>query len=376
MTAIASLALAITAFASSTGALVAAEDVVVGEFASLTGPLATFGINSSRATKLAVSEINKAGGVMGGRKIQLILDDDQSKAGQPAAVVEKLIASDKVSVVIGEIASSLSLEAAPICQDNHIPMISPASTNPMVTQKGDYIFRVCFIDPFQGTVMAKFALDNLKLRKVAILTAVNQDYSIGLAHYFKSYALEHGAEIVSELSYSAGDRDFYAQLTAIREKKPEAIFVPGYYTEVGLIARQAKALGIKVPLLGGDGWDSPVLTQIAGHALDGAYFSTHFSVDDPSPVVQTFVKNYQEMFHDMPDAMSALGYDSILLLADALNRAKTTGEPALRDAIAATKGVAGVTGLLTLDENRNPRKQAVILRIEDKKFKFYTTIQP
>ena len=206
----------------------AQEPIVVGEFASMTGSEATFGINSNNGVQLAVDEINGSGGLLGGRKVKVILEDDQSKAGQPSAAVKKLIANDKAVAIIGEIASSRSLEAAPICQEAKIPMISPGSTNPTVTDKGDYIFRVCFIDPFQGTVMAKFALDTLKAKKVAVLTDVTSDYSKGLAQYFTEYFKAHGGEIVAELSYSGGgkDKDFRAQLTAIKAKSPEAIFLP------------------------------------------------------------------------------------------------------------------------------------------------------
>src|SRR6266581_3536233 len=233
-----------------------AQDIVIGEFASLTGSEATFGINSSNGVELAKEEINNAGGALGGRKMKIVIEDDQSKPGQPSAAVKKLIASDRAIAIVGEIASSRSLEAAPICQQAKIPMVSPGSTNPSVTEKGDYIFRVCFIDPFQGTVMAKFALENLHAKKIAILQDVKSDYSKGLAQFFKEYFTAHGGQIVIDRSYTGGgtDKDFRAQLTAIKAAQPEAIFIPGYYTEAGLIAKQARSLGIKVPLLGGDGW--------------------------------------------------------------------------------------------------------------------------
>src|SRR5437588_2088468 len=228
-----------------------AQDIVIGEFASLTGSEATFGINSSNGVELAKQEINNAGGVLG-RKIKTVIEDDQSKPGQPSSAVKKWIASDKAIAIVGEIASSRSLEAAPICQEAKIPMVSPGSTNPRVTEVGDYIFRVCFIDPFQGTVMATFALDNLHAKKVAVLQDVKSDYSKGLAQFFKEYFTSHGGQIVADLSYTGGgtDKDFRAQLTKIKVAQPDAIFVPGYYTEAGLIARQARSLGIKVPLLG------------------------------------------------------------------------------------------------------------------------------
>jgi branched-chain amino acid transport system substrate-binding protein len=220
-----------------------AQDIVIGEFASLTGSEATFGINSSNGVELAKEEINNAGGVLGGRKMKIVIEDDQSKPGQPSAAVKKLIASDRAIAIVGEIASSRSLEAAPICQQAKIPMVSPGSTNPSVTEKGDYIFRVCFIDPFQGTVMAKFALNNLHAKKIAILQDVKSDYSKGLAQFFKEYFTSHGGEIVGDRSYTGGgiDKDFRAQLTSLKVAQPEAIFVPGYYTEAGLIAKQARS---------------------------------------------------------------------------------------------------------------------------------------
>ena len=236
-----------------------------------------------------IEEINAAGGVLG-KKLKLITDDDQSQAGQPATIARKLISQDKVVAVLGEVASSKSLEAAPICQQSKIPMISPASTNPKVTEVGDYIFRVCFIDPFQGTVMSKFA-QSKGWKNVAVLTDVKQDYSVGLAEFFIKDFKASGGQIVKEQKYSTGDKDFKPQLTSIKAANPDAIFVPGYYGEVSLIAKQARLLGIKAPLLGGDGWVGDSLLKVAGNALDGSFFSCHFSSDDKSPEVQGFVKN-------------------------------------------------------------------------------------
>ncbi|MBA3387310.1 MAG: ABC transporter substrate-binding protein [Chthoniobacterales bacterium] len=342
-----------------------AQEIVVGQYASLTGSEATFGINSSNGVALALDEINNGGGVLGGRKIKIITEDDQSKAGQPSSAVKKLISSDKVIAVVGEISSSRSLEAAPICQEAKIPMVSPGATNARVTEVGDYIFRVCFIDPFQGTVMAKFALDNLKATKIAILTDVRNDYSVGLTQYFKEYFESHGGKVVTERSFSGGgtDRDFRAQLTSIKAAQPDAVFVPGYYTEAGLIAKQARSLGIKVPLLGGDGWDSPKLSEIGGSAIEGSYFSTHFSPKDTNPKVQDFVKRYQAKFNAMPDGMAPLGYDAMMVLAQALNAAGGTEGPKVRDALAAVKEFDGVTGKITIDGKRNATKAAVVLKV-------------
>lgn len=354
-----------------------AQDIVVGEFASLTGSEATFGINSSNGIELAKQEINNSGGVLG-RKIKIIVEDDQSKPGQPSSAVKKLIASDKSIAILGEIASSRSLEAAPICQEAKIPMISPGSTNPRVTEVGDFIFRVCFIDPFQGTVMAKFALDTLHVKKVAILTDVKNDYSVGLTKYFKEYFTAHGGQIVSERSFSGGgtDKDFRAQLTSIKAVQPEAIFVPGYYTEAGLIAKQARSLGLKVPLMGGDGWDSPKLAEIGGSAIDGSYFSTHFSTQDKNPKVQDFVKKYQEQFKMMPDGMAPLGYDAMMILAETIRTAGSTDGTKIRDALAKVKDFDGVTGKITINEQRNATKSAVVLKVNGKQNDYVTTVAP
>jgi branched-chain amino acid transport system substrate-binding protein len=352
----------------------AQQEIVVGEYASLTGASASFGQSSHKGTVLAVEEINAAGGVLG-KKIKLITEDDQSLAGQPATIVRKLIAQDKAVAILGEVASSKSLEAAPICQQSKIPMISPASTNPKVTEVGDYIFRICFIDPFQGTVGAKFALQK-GWKRVAVLRDVKQDYSVGLAHFFIEGMRAHGGEIVKEQSYSTGDKDFKAQLTSIKAAKPDAIFVPGYYGEVALIAKQARQLGIKVALLGGDGWVGESLIPVGGKALEGCYFSAHFSADADVPAVKNFVAKYKAKYGGVPDDMAALGYDSAKILAAAIERAGTTEPAKLRDAIAATKDYAGVTGQITLDAARNARKPAVILTIAGGAFKYVETVQP
>ena len=368
------LALSLFAILSLHSGLHAADEIVIGEFASLTGGSASFGQQSHKGTQLAIDEINAGGGLLG-KQIKLITEDDQSTAGQPATIVQKFISQDKVVAVLGEVASSKSLEAAPICQQNKIPMISPASTNPKVTEVGDYIFRVCFIDPFQGTVMAKFA-QSKGWKRVAVLTDVKQDYSVGLAKFFVEGFKKNVGEIVKEQSYSTGDKDFKAQLTSLKSLKPDAIFVPGYYGEVALIAKQAKLLGIKVPLLGGDGWVGDSLLKVAGNSLDGSYFSCHFSSDDQSPVVQGFVQKFKAKNGFVPDDMAALGYDSAMILAAAIKKAGTTDGAKVRDAIAATKDHAGITGIITLDEQRNARKPAVILTIANGGFKFDQTVAP
>ncbi|MSU58077.1 MAG: ABC transporter substrate-binding protein [Pedosphaera sp.] len=352
------------------------DTISIGEFASLTGKEAAFGQSSHKGTLLAIEDINAAGGVLG-KKINFIYEDNRSTPGESATIVKKLITRDNVVAVLGEVASGRSLEAAPICQANKIPMISPSSTNPKVTETGDFIFRVCFIDPFQGTVMAKFAKAKVNARKVAVLSDVSAPYSLGLAQYFKEQFTADGGAIVSEQKFSSGDKDFKAQLTAIKGTSPEAIFVPCYYTEAGLIVRQARQLSITVPLLGGDGWEAPELIQIGGEALEGCFYSTHYSPEDAAPAVQDFVKKFKaKNGGEIPDAMAALGYDSAMVLAEAIKKAGTTDGPKVRDAIAATKDYMGVTGKTTLDANRNATKPAVILAIKDGKFKYVETITP
>ena len=352
------------------------DTIKVGEFASLTGKEATFGISSHEGTLLAVEEINAAGGVLG-KKLELLTEDTQSKPGEPATVVNKLIARDGAVAILGEVASSRSLEAAPICQHNKIPMISPSSTNPKVTEVGDYIFRVCFIDPFQGTVMANFATKTLKAKKVAVLTDVKSDYSKGLAKFFKEKFLAHGGEIAVELDYNGGDKDFKAQLTAIKAANPDGIFVPGYYTDAALICVQSKQLGLNVPLFGGDGWESEKLVEIGKEAVEGQYFSTHFHPDVGSELGRKFVEHYRKRWNGKsPDALAACGYDSALVLADAIKRAGSTEGRKIRDALAATKSFSAATGTITINEKRDATKSAVILQVQDGKYKFLETVAP
>jgi branched-chain amino acid transport system substrate-binding protein len=350
-------------------------EIVIGEYGSLTGTTATFGQSTDNGIRLAFDEINAAGGLLG-KPVKVLVEDDRSQPEEATTAVTKLINQSKVVAVLGEVSSSRSLAAAPICQSNKVPMISPSSTNPRVTQVGDYIFRVCFIDPFQAPVMAKFAANTLKVRKVAILTDVRNDYSIGLQTFFRQNFKSLGGEIVAEQSYSEGDSDFRAQLTQIKATNPEAIYVPGYYTEVATIARQARELGITVPLLGGDGWDSPKLFEIGGEALDGCYISNHYSVDDPSPAIQKFVADYKKKYSQVPDALAALGYDAAKILADAIRRAGSTDGAKIRDALKTVKDFVGVTGTITINADRNAVKPAVVLRIEKGKFHYVETVNP
>lgn len=338
----------------------APREILIGEFGSLTGPQATFGQSTHNGVVLAVNEINRDGGIHGA-KLRVITEDDQSKPEEAANAVTKLISHDNVVALIGEVASSASLAAAPIAQSNRVPMISPASTNAEVTTKGDYIFRVCFTDDYQGRALANYTTNQLGFRRVALLTDVKSDYSRGLAKEFENEFSKHGGQIVARASYANGDSDFRAQLTIIRHAKPDAVFVPGYYTDVGQIAIQAKDLGLTVPLFGGDGWESPKLIEIGGAALNGSFYSNHYFHGDPTPVVAKFVKDYKALHGSTPDAFAALAYDAIHVLADALRRSDGKRGQHLRDALAATHGFSGVTGSITLDADRNASNKKLVI---------------
>ena len=356
-------------------ALPAAEPIKIGEYASLTGKEAAYGETSHKGIVLAFEELNAKGGVLG-RPLELITEDNQSKQGESATVVKKLISRDKVVAILGEVASIRSLEAAPVIQNARIPMVSSASVNSRVTQVGDYIFRVCFVDSFEGNVLAVFAKDHLKVRKVAILTSVSNAYSVGMSKVFKERFLADGGEIAAEPKYSEGDKDFRAQLTAVKASGADAIFASGYYTEAALICKQARQLGLDFPIFGGDGWDAPPLLEIGGAAMEGTYFCAHYSPDNPSREVQNFNQRYQARWGSLPDAWAALGYDSAFVLADAIARAGSTEPKQIRDALAATKDFPAVTGNITMDANRNPTKSAVILTVKNGQYQFVKSVAP
>jgi branched-chain amino acid transport system substrate-binding protein len=357
----------------------AGDKIVIGHVGSMTGNEATFGDSTDKGIRLALDEQNKKGGVKG-KQLVLKTLDDQGKPEEAAIAATRLVTQDKVAVLLGEVASSRSLAMAPVADSNRVPMISPTSTNPRVTKDGDktrpYVFRVCFIDPFQGTVMAKFAREKLKVDKVAVLRDVGNDYSVGLADFFSKKYKELGGSIVTDVSYKAGDQDFKAQLTAIKTKNPQAIYVPGYYTDVALISRQARELGLKQPLMGGDGWDSSKLYEISKGALDGSYFSNHYSDEDPSPVIQEFVQKYKAAYGNVPDALAVLGYDAARVAVDAIERAKDLSGPAVREAIEQTKSFKGVSGTINIDSDHNAVKSAVVLGIKNNAAKYSTTIAP
>jgi len=349
--------------------------IVVGYYGDLSGRTSNFGQSTKEGVLMAADEINKAGG-LNGRQVQILSEDDEGRPEKAATVVTKLIDQDKVVALLGEVASGNTLAAAPKAQGAKVPMISPSSTNPAVTQVGDYIFRVCFIDPFQGEVMAKFAANTLKAKKAAIMLDFNSPYSRGLTEFFEAAFTKLGGQIVNKQSYTQGDRDYKGQLTAIRSASPDVIYVPGYYGEVGVIAKQAQQLGIKAPLLGGDGWDATQLWELGGDALNGDFISNHYSVDDPSPAIQKFVADYQGRYSKRPDALAALGYDAMKVLAEGIKKAGSTDGQKLRDAIAQTKDFSGVTGTISLDAQRNAVKPAVVLKLQDKKYIYQETIYP
>ncbi len=351
-------------------------DIIVGEFASLTGTEAAFGQSSHKGTQLAFEQVNAAGGALG-RKFKHLVEDTQSKAGESATIARKFVSRDKVVAVLGEVASGRSLEAAPVCQQFGVPMISPSSTNPKVTEIGDFIFRVCFIDPFQGKLISEFATKTLKAKKVAILSDVSSAYSVGLAQYFRESFVASGGQIVIEQKYSNKDKDFKAQLTAIKAAGVDGILVPGYYNEVGLIVKQARELGVMVPMFGGDGWEAQELIQIAGgEALQNTYYSTHFSPANKAPEAQSFVDAFKARFNgETPDAMAALGYDSARALVEAIKKAGTTEGKKLKEELAAIDFV-GATGRTKLDAKRDAAKPAVIITTEGGKFKFLQSIEP
>jgi branched-chain amino acid transport system substrate-binding protein len=358
--------------ASSTG------DVVVGFYGSLTGDGASFGQSSKDGAQLALEELNAAGGVLGGRKLRMLVEDDQSKPEEASSVVTKLVTQDKVVAVIGEVASRRTLAAAPVAQRYKVPMITPASTNERVTAVGDYIFRVCFIDPFQGEVLAKFAYNDLKARRVAVLKDIQQDYSVGLSDSIIAHFKALGGTVLDPVSYSSGDADFKAILTQVRAQRPDAIFATGYYTEAGIVVRQARELGLKMPILGGDGWVGDPLKN-GREALANTFISNHYSGDNPAPVVQNFETAFRAKYGHAPDSIAALGYDAIKVLADSINRAGTTESAKLRDAIAAAD-VAGVTGQLKMNAKRDVDKPAVIQEVTysngEAKFVYKTTVNP
>jgi branched-chain amino acid transport system substrate-binding protein len=351
------------------------ETIKIGEVNPITGAIGRYGTTCHQGIQLAIDQANSAGGLLG-QKIVLLTEDNQSEAGQTSTIVRKFVTQDKVVAIIGDLTSSATLEGGPIAQAAKIPMVTPLATNPKVTEIGNYIFRVCFIDEFQGRVMARFALEYLNAKKAALLTDTKQDYSVGLSGFFKDSFVGGAGTVVRGQTYSTGDTDFRAQLTSVKAAGPDVIFLPGYYPEVGIILKQARQLGITAPFIGCEAWDSPTLLQVAGKAADGCYYSNQFSADDPSPVVQEFGKVYREKFGGPPDNFAALGYDAARVVLDAIKRANSTNSTTVRDAIAQTKDFTGVSGTITIDAQRNASKPAVILAIKDQHVQYLEKINP
>ncbi len=374
-------ALALSPLLTGLGACKKKRDgIVVGAYLSMTGSEAEFGISTRNGVQIAIDEINAAGGLLG-QRLRLVVEDDRGDSTEAASAVTRLIDREGVTVLIGEVASSLSLSGGRVAQRRRIPMVSPSSTNEDVTRVGDYIFRVCFIDPFQGAVMARFARElpvptGGTVQKVAIFRDEASAYSTGLARAFRETFTRLGGEIVDEQSYHKGDTHFSAQLSGMMAKQPQAMFVPGYYTEVALIAREARSIGYQGPFMGGDGWDSPALFQNDENKLVGSYFSEGFAPDHPTtPRGERFVRAYREHNHTDANGLAALGYDAMIVAADAIRRANSVEGPAIRTALAATRNVEGATGRISLDAERNAVKGAVILEVQNDGFRFHRAIE-
>lgn len=350
--------------------------IKIGYFGDLSGPTFNFGQSAINGVLMAADQINQGGGI-NSRRIDVVITNDKGSAEEAARLTAKLIDQDKVVAIIAGGTSGNSRAAAPKAQSSHVPLISPSSTDPAVTMVGDYIFRACFVDEFQGEVMASFAINTLKAQKAAILFDFNSPYGRGLTDFFQTAFRRLGGEIVNEQSYTQGDADFKGQLVSIRTSEPDVIYIPGYYGDVTAIAKQARQLGLTQPLLGGDGWDAPELWPLGGDALNGSYISTHYSVDDPSPAIQSFVQEYKQRYGNLlPDAHAALAYDAARLLFDAISRAGSTDGAKLREALAQTKDFPGITGLISMDAHRNAVKPAVVLKLLDVRFIYQETIQP
>jgi len=350
--------------------------IKIGYFGDLSGPTFNFGQSAINGVLMATDQINQAGGI-NGRRIDVVITDDKGSPEEAARLTAKLIDHDKVVAIIAGGTSGNSRAAAPRAQSSHVPLISPSSTDPAVTLVGDYIFRACFVDEFQGEVMASFAFNSLKAQKAAVLYDFNSPYGRGLTNFFQTSFTRLGGRIVNEQTYTQGDADFKGQLSSIKASEPDVIYIPGYYGDVTLIAKQARQLGLTQPLLGTDGWDAPELWQLGGDALNGSYISTHYSVDDPSPAIRSFVEEYMRRYGNLaPDAHAALAYDGARILFDAIARAGTTEGPKVREALAQTKDFNGVTGMISMDEHRNAVKPAVVLKLMDVRFIYQETIQP
>ncbi|SEP40389.1 ABC transporter substrate-binding protein [Propionispora vibrioides] len=363
---------------SSTGS--DSKEIKIGANFELTGGVANFGKQTVNGIMLAFKEVNEAGGV-NGKKLVLVQADNKSEPSEAANAVTKLITQDKVSAVLGPVTSSDVLATLQIGQDNKVPIITPTGTNPNITvdngQVRPYAFRGCFIDPFQGQVMANFAAKTLKAKTAVIYIDSSSDYSKGLSESFEAAFTKNGGQIIGKEAFLQKDQDFKATLTKIKGMNPDVVFIPAYYEEVGKINKQARELGITVPLLGTDGWDDSKLVEIAGAAaLNNGFFSNHYSPEDKDPRVVKFVEAYKKEYNEAPSALAALGYDTALMLIDAIKRAGSDDPGKIRDALEKTKDLQVVTGVLTLDENHNPVKSAVVIEMKDGKQVFREKVNP
>jgi branched-chain amino acid transport system substrate-binding protein len=356
------------------------ETIKIGANLELSGGVASYGQSIQEGLKLAIEEINKEG--IDGKKLELVTFDNKSDAAEATNGAIKLISQDKVSAIVGAATSTNTLAQVEIAQKNKTPLITPTGTNSTITSKdgvlNDFVFRTCFIDPFQGTVAANFASTDLKVKNAAIIIDSSSDYSKGLAASFQESFEGNGGKVVAEEAYIAKDTDFNAILTNIKAKNPEFIFLPGFYEEVGLIIKQARALGIDVPIMGGDGWDSPTLVDIAGaDPLNNTFITNHYSSGDSDPKVQGFVKAFEGKYDGKsPDAFAALGYDTAYFIADAIKRAGSGDPEKLKKALEETDGLGLVSGDLKLDKNHDPIKAAVILEYKGGKQEFNTKVNP
>ena len=349
-----------------------AQVVKIGVNLPITGPNAPYGQMGWLGLKLANQERPK----VLGKKVELVLVDNKSDKIEAANATQRLIKKDGVFAIIGPISSSNTLSAAPIAENAHVPLISPWATNPIVTQNRRYIFRACFIDPFQGKVAAKFAIDKLHAKTAAVMIDIAQDYCVGIANFFIQNFTKMGGKIVSTTYYQTGDQDFTAQLSSIKAVNPDLIYVPGYFTEDALIMRQARDLGLKQTFMSGDAAQAEELIKIGGKAVDGLYFTTHFDENGVTTEVgKKFVKEFHKKYKKSPDSVSALSYDAYNILLDAIERAGTFDREKVRDEIENTKNFEGVTGVITI-EHGDGIKPAVILKVENGKFVYVETVQP
>lgn len=357
------------------------DTIKIGINLELSGGTASYGQSEDKAIDLAVEEINEDGGI-DGKKIELVKVDNKSDAGEATNGAIKLITKDKVVAIIGAATSGNTVAQVEVAGKNEVPLISPSGTSTTVTvnDKGEvneYAFRTAFIDPFQGTVAANFAANELKVKNVAIYADNSSDYAKGLAASFKKDFEAAGGKIVAQESYVAKDTDFRSTLTSLKSKNPDFIFIPGYYEEVGLIVKQAREMGITVPFMGADGWDSPDLVDLAGaDALNNTYIITAYSSEDPDGKAKAFSDKFNEKYGEAPNSFHALGYDTVYLLKDAIERAGSTDGAKIKDALEATDNLDLVTGLYSMDENHHPVKSATIIEFVDGEQVFNTKVNP